>query len=213
MERTMMRSVCAAGNLIAAVQEEGGSIRRLLAPVFSDNRQDPDDSFESLGPSITELSWETPSDELDCRLQRFLNTTMTLMVAQCHSYTFHSIRYATHRHSYRDSHIYFDDQGYGRFGRIADIVAYRHKDLLKCVAVVAPFIPLEGEMEKQDPYRGWGDVAGKLLYSEPEDLRLLSFDVVRGHAMFRPYGEVGGLQLVHMMALDKVVHALFLWRE
>lgn len=209
----MMRSVCAAGNLIAAVQEEGGDIRQLLAPVFSNNRQDPDDSFESFcRPSVAKLFWETPSGELDCRLQRFLNTTTTSMVARCHSYTSHSICYATHRHSRRDSHIYFDYQGYGRFGRIADIIAYRHKGLLECVAVVAPFIPLKGETEKQDPYRGWGDVAGKLLYAEPDDPLLLSFDVVRGHAMFREC-ELGALQLVHMMALDKVVLALLPWRE
>jgi hypothetical protein len=41
----------------------------------------------------------------------------------------------------------------------------------------------------------------------------LSFDVMRGHAAFREYEEEGGLQLVHMMALDKVVRTQFSRKE
>ena len=205
-----MRSVCAAGNLIATVQEEGGSIRQVLAPVLRDKRQDPDDGTEYLEPSITELSWETPSDELDCHLRRFLDTATAPIVARCHSYASNGIRYTTHRHSPGDSHIRLNDQ---RFGRIADIVAYSHKGTPKYLALVDLFIPLEGEMAKKDPYREWGDVAGKLLRADPEDPRLLSFNVVRGHAMFREYEGAGGLQLVHMMALDKVTHAQFSRKE
>lgn len=210
MERTMMRSVCAAGNLIAAVQEEGGGIRQVLAPVLADKGQDPDNRIEYSEPSITELSWETPSDELDRHLRRFLDTAMTPIVARCRSYTSNSIRYTTHRHSPGDSHIRLNDR---RFGRIADIVAYSHDGTLKYAAFVALFIPLGGETAKKDPYREWGDVAGKLLHADPEDPRLLSFDVVRGHAAFREYEEEGGLQLVHMMALDKVVRTQFSRKE
>jgi hypothetical protein len=198
----MLRSVCAGGNLLAAVQENGAEdIRRILLPAFNDGIDGAAKSFEPIG-----LSWEAPPPNFGHLLQSLLQTTQSLKVAAVNQHTADGIRYATYQHSPRDSHVCYRKKASRRFGRIVGIIAYRYHrspdDSVNYVAQVAPFY-LGDRLRGLDVYRPWGEVAGQLFDAKLEDPQLLSFEDIVCHAMFRPYKEATESQLVHLMALDK----------
>src|SRR5271154_2568708 len=194
MERTMLRSVCAAGNLLAAVERDGTEeIKQGLMPVFNEM------SEEMFGPE----RWDSEL-EMGLLLRRFLNLKTSPKVARVDRYTYLGLRFAKYCHSAGDSHICYRNKGSKCFGRIVDIVAYLQNSSSGYVALVTPFSPLNGKMRYLDPYRGWEEIAGQLFHADPEAPQLVSFDAIACQAMFRVYKEATGFRLVHLMALDKV---------